>query len=54
MMNQVPYRVLLPSRIWEEAHDKKEFLQLVLDYMKRYPDYKVIKIENRFAICERK
>ena len=32
MMN-VPYHVLLPSRTWEEAHDKKEFLQLVLDYM---------------------
>ncbi|MEK3890216.1 hypothetical protein [Bacillus sp. FSL K6-3431] len=45
--------VLLPERIWKEAQDKAHFKQLVLDYMQRYPDYEVLKIKNRFAICKR-
>ena len=48
------YKVLLPSRIWEEARDKEEFKRLVLEYMKRYPDYRVKKVIGDFAICERK
>jgi hypothetical protein len=33
--------VLLPARIWEEARDKEHLKVLVLEYMQRYPDYKV-------------
>ncbi|MEK3887754.1 hypothetical protein [Bacillus sp. FSL K6-3431] len=45
--------VLLPAWIWEKAQDKAQLKQLVLDYMSRYPDYEVLKIKNRFAICKR-
>jgi len=54
MMKQVPYRVLLPKWIREEARDKEEFKRLVLEYMKRYPEYRVKKVVGDFAICERK
>lgn len=54
MMKQVPYRVLLPGWIREKARDKEEFKRLVLEYMKRYPDYRVKKVVGEFAICEHK
>jgi len=54
MMKQVPYRVLLPGWIREKARDKEEFKRLVLEYMKRYQDYRVKKVVGDFAICERK
>lgn len=54
MMQQVPYRVLLPDWIWEEAQDEKHFKQLVLQYMQRYPHYVVRKVQGKFAVCERK
>lgn len=52
---EVPRKVLLPRRIWEEAKNKEHFKQLVLEYMgASYPDYLVKKVQGRFAICERK
>lgn len=51
--DNVPYKVLLPVWIWEEARDKDHFINLVLDYMTRYPNYTVKKIKDGFAICER-
>lgn len=45
-------RVLLPESIWEQAQDKEQLKQFILDYMNRYPDYKIIKVKDRFAICE--
>jgi hypothetical protein len=54
MLNDVPHKVLLPSWIWEKAQDKDHLKQLVLNYMKRYPDYSIKKVKGRFAICERK
>ena len=53
-MMQVPYRVLLPQWIWEEARNTEEFKRLVLEYMKRYPEYKVLRVKGMYAICERK
>lgn len=47
------HKVLLPEWIWEDAQDKDHFKQLVLDYMKRYPNYAVKSVKDRFAICER-
>lgn len=47
-------KVVLPERLWKEARDDNHLKQLVLDYMQRYPDYVVIRIENPFAVCERR
>jgi len=46
--------VLLPSWIFKEARDKEHLKRLVLQYMKRYPDYTVKSIKNRMAVCERR
>lgn len=55
MMQQVPYRVLLPDWIREEAQNKEDFKRLVLEYMKpRYPEYRVVAVKGKYAICTRK
>lgn len=50
----VPSKVLLPESIFNQAKDTEQLKQLVLQYMKRYPDYRVTKIKDGFAICERR
>lgn len=50
---RVPYKVLLPVWIWEQAKNRDDFLRLVLEYMQNYPHYSVKKIKDGFAICER-
>ncbi len=45
-------RVLLPPRIFEEAKDKQELQQLIVEYMKRYPDYSIVRVKDGFAICK--
>ncbi|MEG0450928.1 MAG: hypothetical protein RR595_13815 [Lysinibacillus sp.] len=46
--------MLLPSWIFEQAQgDKDEIKRLVRDYMRRYPNYQIIKVSGSFAICER-
>ncbi len=54
-MNYVPNRVLLPQWIFEQAaDDENELYRLVHHYIwQSYQDYKIIKIEGSFAICER-
>ena len=52
-MNSVPTKVLLPAWIFQQAEDNDEIRQLVLSYMCRYPNYRVIKVSGSFAICER-
>lgn len=54
-MNSVPHRVLLPQWIFEQAaDDENELYRLVHRYIwQSYQDYKIIKIEGSFAICER-
>lgn len=48
-------RVLLPQRLWNEAQNKEQLKQLILQYMKTcYPDYQIKRVENGFAICERR
>lgn len=51
---EVPFRVLLPKRIFQEARDQDHLKMLVLEYMQCYPDYAVRKIKDGFAVCERK
>lgn len=43
--------VLLPSWIFKKAQDKEHLKDLDLQYMKRYPEYRVKSIKNGFAIC---
>ncbi|EIT85948.1 hypothetical protein A374_08934 [Fictibacillus macauensis ZFHKF-1] len=50
----VPYRVLLPKRIWRECSTKAEIVQAVKEYMQRYPHYIVKGVKNGFALCERR
>ncbi|MFG3612409.1 hypothetical protein [Rummeliibacillus stabekisii] len=46
-------KVCLPAWIFEQAQgDTNEIKRLVLDYMKRYDGYRVIKVSKRLAICE--
>lgn len=52
-MNHVPTKVLLPAWIFEQAKDNEEIRHLVLDYMRRYPNYRVTKVSGSLAICER-
>ncbi|SET85145.1 hypothetical protein SAMN05216389_14017, partial [Oceanobacillus limi] len=33
--------------------NEQDLLVHVLDYMQRYPHYDFIRLENKFAICER-
>lgn len=50
----VPNRVLLPQWIFDQAQgNKDELRRLVLQYMRRYPNYKIIKVSGSFAVCER-
>jgi len=52
-MNNVPTKVLLPAWIFKQAKDNDEIKRLVLDYMKRYPNYRIVKVSGSFAVCER-
>ncbi|WP_162985587.1 hypothetical protein [Virgibacillus halodenitrificans] len=46
-------KVLLPAWIFEQAHNQRELKQIVIDYLRvGYPDYTMIKINGRLAICE--
>lgn len=52
-MNNVPHKVLLPAWIFEQAKDDKDIKCLVQEYMTRYPHYRVIKVSDSFAVCDR-
>ncbi|MGE7840088.1 hypothetical protein ACQKNX_04785 [Lysinibacillus sp. NPDC093712] len=52
-MNNVPSKVLLPAWIFQQAKDNDEIRRLVLQYMRRYPNYRVMKVSGSFAVCER-
>lgn len=44
--------ILLPAWIWEQAKNQEELKKLVLEYMKRYPGYTILKVKGNFAVCE--
>jgi len=44
--------VRLPEWIWEQAQDKEELKQLIVNYMKRYPNYTILKVKGKFAVCQ--
>ncbi len=53
-MNSIPHKVLLPAWIFQQAGgNNEEIKRFVLEYMRRYPNYKVIEIRGSFAICEK-
>ncbi len=45
-------KVRLPEWIWEQTNDENELKQLILEYMERYPEYRVLQVVGRIAICE--
>jgi len=46
-------RVLLPAWIFERAGDEQELKRLIVKYVnKNYPDYRIVKVKDGFAICE--
>jgi hypothetical protein len=47
------YRVLLPKWIWKQAANKEEAKELIREYMKRYPHYRMVAVKEGFVICER-
>lgn len=51
MHNQVNVR--LPDWIFDQAADDKNKLkQLIVEYMKRYPAYTILRVKDRFAVCD--
>ncbi|GED66289.1 hypothetical protein LFU01_47410 [Lysinibacillus fusiformis] len=53
MNSNVPHKVLLPAWIFQQAKDNDEIRRLVLEYVTRYPNYRVIKVSGSFAVCEK-
>lgn len=50
--SDVPHRVLLPKKIWEQARDKEHLKRLIYEYIaKGYPDYRIKAVKDGFAIC---
>lgn len=46
-------KVLLPASIFEQAEgDKQELKRLIVQYMERYPNYRIKKVKDGFAECE--
>ncbi|MBT2722281.1 hypothetical protein [Bacillus sp. ISL-46] len=55
MISYTRCKVLLPERIlkMKATSTEKNFLFLVQNYLTWYPNYKFIREENGFAICDR-
>lgn len=52
MPMQVTTKVRLPSWIFQQADGNKQELQrLIVEYMKRYPEYRILKVQGKFAVC---
>lgn len=47
--------VLLPSWLLKKRTtlSEQKYLVLVLDYLKRYQDYSLLRVDNYFAVCTR-
>ena len=43
--------VVLPEWVFNQAKDTEHLKQLVLQYMKKYPEYKVKAVKNGMAVC---
>lgn len=55
MLKYTRCRVLLPARILKEKPKwtERNFLFMVQNYLNRYPNYRFIRVEDSFAICDR-
>jgi hypothetical protein len=55
MLKYTRFRVLLPERILKEKPKvtDNDFLYMAQKYLVRYPDYRLIRVEGSFAICDR-
>lgn len=47
------HRVLLPDWVFESEHDRETILK-AKSYLQRYPDYLFVRVEGRYAICEKR
>lgn len=52
LSNNNTVRVVLPDWIWEQSKNETEIKKHILQYMQRYPDYTILKVKGRHAICE--
>lgn len=54
MLEHNQTRVLLPAKLREQAQSNEHYKQLILGYIKiGYPTYRVMKVVDGYAICER-
>lgn len=53
MIGEYKSNVVLPEWCFTQAKDNEQLKKLVLQYMRRYPDYTVRKIKDGMAICTR-
>jgi len=54
MLESNQTRVLLPIKLREQAQSNEHYKQLIVEYLKRgYPGYRVVKVVDGYAICER-
>jgi hypothetical protein len=55
MINYTRTNVLLPERILKEKSNwtEQNFNLAVRNYLLRYPNYQLVRVEGPFAICDR-
>ncbi|WP_179864221.1 hypothetical protein [Bacillus cereus] len=55
MLDKNQSKVVLPSWVWKGARDEKEAKAKAIEYITpdRYPGYKILKIKDGIAVCER-
>ncbi|MCB4848568.1 hypothetical protein LHW04_26275 [Bacillus tropicus] len=55
MLDKSQSKVVLPAWVWKGARNEKEAKEKAIEYITpdRYPGYKILKVKNGIAICER-
>jgi hypothetical protein len=55
MLDKNQSKVVLPSWVWKGARNEKEAKMKAIEYITpdRYPGYKILKIKDGIAVCER-
>jgi len=55
MLDKNQSKVVLPAWVWKGARNEKEAKAKAIEYITpdRYPGYKILKIKDGIALCER-
>ncbi|MFB7121693.1 hypothetical protein [Bacillus tropicus] len=55
MLDKNQSKVVLPAWVWKDVRNEKEAKAKAIEYITpdRYPGYKVIKVQEAIAVCER-